>query len=414
MDAEKTRKIIGRRIHLSRKEAALTLRELSIQTGLSPAHISRIERGLVHARANSIERLLRVLGIDFHFDHALHDKLSSLSKPLYHDILYVDYTRARQRFDKLFEAHDKFSNSLVAVDYHLVMLMTAVHLQMDREWIEAFYRPLSVMEDLMDDAQHELFLLEKGIYSHLLEQYEEARALFQQTIELGRDSHLQAIAYYMHAIAVFNDYTRFHEALSFLDSAVEIFSRYSNFERLNRAKSAQQTLYIYLHRFDRFEQSYADTMAYARRHGALALYHFTQLNRARYHVVRGNYEAATETLESFTLPVCTYYLLKMYAAFIEGRYAEAQAIYEDYEHGADFPRQTEMDLLEAMGFAVEGKEERYIEALSTVVDKAFQTGDFLVSMLAVELYLQVLKQQRRYKEAYLKASQYLSMLRKTK
>ncbi len=406
-------RFLGKRIFLARKLSGMTLRELSRITGLSHSYISRIEKGAVRPGIKSLRPIMDALDLPVYSDGEIAQEFQALYQTLYTKVLFVDYTGARALYAKLKSRKSRYANSGCFVDYYLVMLMTSLHTNAPKDEIEDFYRAAQLLYDVMTPRQQELFNVEKALYLSRIKSKQEAFEHLLKCLPRVEDPHLRGIAYYSLGCYISGDHTRFTEASEYLRKAQEIFEEHANFQRSNRAKAVRQQTFIHMHRFELFEESYQETLAYAKQYGILDLYYFTKMNLARYYIVVEDYNAVIETLDSFTGQETWYYVMKLYAYYILNRYDEGREVLAQYDRENPITwRPIEEQFIAVLEYLItKGRDDYALKRMKELVDNALKRHDFLVISMTVSLYGSMLKDLRRYREAFEYGKKWLDVLK---
>ncbi|MFW6298342.1 MAG: helix-turn-helix domain-containing protein [Bacillota bacterium] len=412
METEMDAKIFGTKIYLTRKQKALTLRELSKSSGLSHTQIYRIEKGTSIAKPQAIERLMDALGISFKVEKAYEEAFYKIYHELFYNVLYVNYATAKKYFDALYRQRHIYENCRCFTDYYLVMLMVVVHIGHRKDLMEYLFNACELLKDFYDDAKREWFEVMKTLYLNRKFKHAEALDHADRILETIKNDHYRGILQYTRGTILIADYTHYHDALDAFEEAQKIFEDNLNFNRSNRAKAVKQRVYIYLFRFEDFHASFKESEGYAKKNGVLDLYYFIHLNRAIYHLFDENYEKALELLETFELPAASYYMTKAYLCYKLKKDDEALRTLDAFRaSGISFFRSLEERMLELIERGIkEGEDDTYLEMLRDFTDDAIEARHFPMIKQGVSLLTTLLEKRRRYKEAYHYAGTLLSII----
>ncbi len=405
--------LLGKRIFLERKLLNMTLRELSHATGLSHSYISRIEKGSVQAEEKSLRPILDALSLPIYSDVEMEVEFRELYRTLYHKVLYVDYTGARKLYARMRARKTQYVNSPCFIEYYLVMLMTSLHTGAPLNEAKEYYQAAELLYDAMNKGQKDLFDVETSIYLSKTANKREAFQHLQNCLPRIEDDHLRGIGYYNMGCYISDDYTSFTESVEYLQKAQELFEEHANFQRSNRAKAVRQYNYIHMHRFELFRESYRETLAYAKQYGILDLYYFTKMNLARYYMVVEDYKAVIETLDSFTFQTAFYYVMKLYAYYVLDCLEEGKKLLRQYDktHPESWTPLEEKFIAAMEYLMTKGRDDYALDRMKELTDEAFERHNFLMISMCVSLYSEMLKERRKYREAFRYAKKWLNVLK---
>lgn len=406
--------IIGSRINLSRHQAGMSLRDLSVKTGFSYSYLNRIEQGLVRPKDDSIERILNAVNIRMRHDVAKNKAFETIYEKLWSLLMYGEYEKAKDQYRKLVAERNYYTRSVVFRRFYLITLTTVLNTRIDFETLDEIYKTVLVLEPYMSKAEKDLMVINKAIYMLLRSQHDAAWDYLNSVLPNLSDNHLRGRGYYLLGVIITNDYRYYYEALDYFDKARTIFDEYMNFDRANRAKAMSQTIYIHLQRYDDFERFAKETAEFALAYGATNLYFLVSVNRARYYIMVEDYEEALRVLDKFTMNEGPYYFFKSLSHFRLKNNIEALRLAQN------FKKQTRMFVtdLETMAFDIfnhaltKGSDDSYLRKLKAFCDSAHAQRDFVMIQVGTVLYTEILEEKRMYKEAYLYAEKYLDVLYK--
>lgn len=404
--------VIGRRIYLARKQKALTLRELSRETGLSHTQIHRIEKGVTRSKPAAVSKLMKALDISFKTETTHEEAFYKIYHELFYAVLYVNYETAKKYFDALYRERHIYENCRCFTDYYLVMLMVVVHTGHRKDLMDYFHFASEIMKDFYDESKREWFEVMKVLYLNRHFKHEEALEQADRLLKVIKNDHYRAILQYTRGTILVADYLHYHEALDAFSEAQKIFEDNLNFNRSNRAKAVKQRVYIYLFRFEDFHTSFKESEAYAKKNGVLDLYYFIHLNKALYHLFDDDFEEALVLLDSFKFPSAMYYLTKIYVCYKLKLDEKALKTLEEFNAtNISFVRSLDQRFLALMERGIRsGEDAHYLDTLRNFTDDAIEARNFPMIKQGVSLLTKLLERRRRYKEAYHYADTLLSII----
>lgn len=404
--------VIGKRIYLARKQHALTLRDLSRETGLSHTQIHRIEKGTTRSKPAAVRRLMKALDISFKAEAAHEEAFYKIYHELFYAVLYVNYETAKKYFDALHRERHIYENCRCFTDYYLVMLMVIVHTGHRKDLMDYFYYAAEIMKDFYDESKREWFEVMKMLYLNRHFRHDEALNHADRLLKVVSNDHYRGILQYTRGTILVADYRYYHEAIKAFSEAQKLFEDNLNFNRSNRAKAVKQRVYIYLFKFEDFHASFKESEAYAKKNGVLDLYYFIHLNKALYYVFDDDFEAALALLDSFEFPSGMYYLTKLYVCYKLKYYDKALRTLEAFKASKiSFVRNLDQRLLALMEKGIEsGEDDSYLDMLRNFTDDAIEARNFPMIKQGVSLLTNILERRRRYKEAYRYVDTLLSII----
>lgn len=409
-----TDKMLGIRIYYERIKQGLTLRQLARKTGVSFSNINRIEKGLVNPKKESLDTILKVLKIHYRNNVLAEKVMHHTLQDLYQKILYVDYDKAKILAGNILKQESNYLASPLFIDYLIVMLIYAQHTQDKKVSKTLFYKACEDLEPFMNEWQKEHFFMEKGLHLYFNDDRQGAYEHFTKDINKISDKQIVAMCYYVMGAIFTEDYRRYNEALYYLDLSKEIFEQYANYKRSNRAKAIKQTVYIYTHRFTQFIKLAEETFNYAKTYDVKDLYAYTQLNMARYHIIREEYAEAIDYLESVKFSDPSFMFLKVYSYFVSQRHMEALHLINDkFEQNKRQYSPIHQYSIEAIHNALlHNDSDVAINKMRQAVEEAFSQSNYLMIQLLVKQFVSMLEARRKYKEALSVSEKLYKVMRK--
>jgi len=407
-------KITGRRIYLARHQQKLSLRSLAKRVNLSHGYLHRIEQGIVHPSEETVLKLLDGLNIKF-LDHKKKNVyFDNVYEELYNSVLYMESDKTLEIYNTLKKHHDYYVNSTRFVEYNYIRLTVIIDLRIDYEVVDEVFANVRIMEYALNAKDKERLCVLKGIYMILKSDLDGAWDYIQGVLPTIEDSHVRARLYYLLGFIITNDYLYYNQALNYFEKSREFFELHMNYTRVHRSKAMQQILYVFLHRFEEFDQSLKDTVHFALRQNNKPLYHFTQVNRVRYHIIQENYKEALEILEHFEVEIFQYYFYKVYSYFKLQRNVEALNEIKRFraKQGLLVTNIDEQVISLIEHAIINGMDDKYMERCKALCDLAHKQHDFIVIQISTQLYTEALEARRFYKEAFIYADKFLAVLYK--
>lgn len=403
---------VGRRVYLVRRQKDITLRDFSKMTGLPHTSIHRTEYGSVHSKKATLQKLLDTLDIKFLTDAKLESQFDSIYQEIFPTMLYYDYAKAKELAKPLVENEAFYLRSSRFLEFHLIMFMVGVYTQYQWDKIDYYYEACAIMEPFYGVERREWFHMMKAIYLQKKNRDSEALSFINDLLSSMNNTHYKAMLYYLKGVIFLSDYTQYNKVLDNMNHSQKLFEEHSSFRRSNHVKAVKQRAYIYLYRFDDFLTSFAQSITYAQQKGDFELYYYIHLNKAIYHNIIGEYEAALNNVGLCRLRTEIYYLNRIYSLYKLFRDDEAYAEILNF-------KKAELDLLsplvksfiELVEMGLEDdKSDAYMQASMKFVDSAIEEKDYILIKAGVSLLTRVLKMRRRYKEAYQYSAKMLEII----
>lgn len=401
-------------MYLHRRLKNITLRQLSVMTGLSHGYLNRYEQGIVTPSHETVKRLVDALGLSPKRDEALDSMFLEVFEKLDQALFYDQREESVRLYKKLRDHHEYFINSQYFDQYYLIVLSAIQATRLDMNQLESVYKPASIIASKFSGYLKERMMFEKAlnivIKGNLQLAYEYGLAI----VEKITDEHLRARVHYLIGYTIANDYKHYHEALRHFEEAKKGFEANMNYRRSNRSKSMEQILYVYLHRFEEYEQSVEETDQYCIANNDYSIYYFTSVNKARNFIIKEAYQHALDILETFTSDVFEYHFYKLYSYFRLNRNMEAlREIHHLRQRPEVLVTEFESDVVNLIEHAItHAQDEVYMEWLRRLETTAHQKRDFVMIQIITRLYTEVLHARRKYKEAHYSLDRFLKVLYK--
>ncbi len=412
---EKTNKSdykVGIIIKIARKQADLTLRMLSQKASISPSNLSRIEKGTIEPSQQVIDKLLKVLNTSINHDHKKNTWFDQKTKRFYNLLMYMKYNEARTIYFEIIKEEAYLKTSSRILEYYFFRYVGIVNLRIDIPLLDECDALLTFMEAALDERLKPLYIVSKSIYYLLKSEFIKAREFLLSHVAHVNDLNTLGRMHYTIAFTLTNDYKYYHKALSYYQKALKYFEQTLNYERVNRCKAMQQVLYVYLHQFNAFKETFEATKKYTHSVKNMALYHFTLVTQAKYHIIKEEYSKALDLLETFEVDLAQYYFYKIFSYFRLNRTLEALNEIKRFKHKegiiiSDLDKEF-INLLE-YGMT-KGYDQLYLTLAKQLLDFAHEQRDVLTIQLASLVYTYVLEKNRMYKEANRVMERFLNVL----
>jgi len=361
----------------------------------------------------ALVRLYETLGIPLYQDYTVVSTFKEQFDTLYHNILYREYFEAQSQYDHLVQYRDRYVKSECFVDYHLIMFVATYRLKRAQEEAEPFYRTARMLVPVMDEWQRGFFTVEEAIYLYRTSRSEKTLAQLKNCLQTVHSPHHLANAHITIGTMMHNDYRHYREAVEHFEKALALYERHANFHRVSRTKLLLQIIRIHQHNAPEVLRLHDEVTNFAARVGALELYYFAQLNMARYHLLENEPEKALEILSRFRIEVAWYYILKTFAYHLLGRTVLVLKTIGEYKKNpVKIYKPLEQKYFEVMELlSVKATDKHVLTMLKDVTDSAFESGDYLMVAITVEIYTGTLAESRKYKEASIYAEKLLDVLR---
>ncbi len=396
--------LLGRKIQMERDNRGWTLRELAAKTQLSHSYINRIEQGRLTPSEEALESLKSALNFTYKTSCDCQMPFQELARQLHRNLLYGNYIQAVNIGEKIYARREEFEQCPCYASYYLYMLACTQHTRKFRELRQPYYEKLNKIENIFEGDEKALYMFEKGLYFYYVHNDRQQAITILKAVEsLTQDENLIAFANFFLGTLYSQDYRYYRHSLEAFDYAQRLYQNQNNFIRVMHTKSNKQMLYIYLNRFEDFEQINAETINYAKIKGEVVMYIVSLKNRAKYFIARREPEKALEVLNRYTDEQSAEdYFYKIYALYRLGIHVQALhtiQVFDKldlsgrniiYRYGSD-----------AIKHAItQGDDEALIDRLKLFADKAFEHKEFMLIRIAFKLVSENLKNHRRYKEAY--------------
>lgn len=407
-------KTVSKMTYLNRKLKNMTLRELANKTGLSHGYLNRFEQGLVRPSNATMKQLLDVLDVKIEIDDALDNAFLNLYERLDQALFYDQRQESRELYKELRAHHDYYIHSKYFGEYYLIMLSAIQATRLDMTDIEAFYRPADIIADKLDKPYREQMVFERALHMVINGNLYKAWRYAKQHVESLNNDHLRARVYYLLGYTIANDYNYYHDALKYFEKARILFEENMNYRRSNRCKAMEQILFVYLHRFEEYEKSVAETDQYSIANKEFAIYYFTSVNKARYYIIKEAYQQALDILETFTSDVFEYHFYKAFSYFKLNRSMEALNEIQTLRKRPEvLVTGFEKDITNLLEYAiVHDQDKAYLDKLKHLEQQAHAQRDFVMIQIITNLYTEALQEKRRYKEAQRVLERFLAVLYK--
>lgn len=405
---------IGNRLRLARKASSLSLRGLSVKANVSPSNLSRIEKGGIEPSNKVLKLLLETLNINLFHDPSQNDWFDQSVKRFYSLLMYMRFNEAKKIYDSIIAADAYFKESTRLVEYNFFRYVAILNLRIDFSNLDYYHDLVTFMKAALHEDLKRLYIISNSIYLLLKSDFVAARDFLLSNIEDVDDPNSLGRMYYTIAFTLTNDYKYYHQALKHFKKSMEYFEETMNYERVNRCKAMQQVLFVYLHQFEAFKDSFEATKKYTTSVDNIELYYFTLVNQARYYIMKEDYRKTLDILTSFEVELSQYYFYKIFAYFRLGSTIEALNELKRFR-GKQGILITNLDasFLETLEYGMtNGINDQYLMYCKNLVEYAHQKRDVLIIQMATSLYTEVLEEKRFYKEAHQVMEKFLHVLYK--
>lgn len=401
----------GMKVKLARTEKKLSLRELSKHSGVSLSMLSRIETALHIPKASTREKIEHVLGFTYEASDTICDMFQSKYDALYRNIIMVDHVQAAAIARHLYETRARYENAPCYPEYYLIMLMYALHMHHYRHVITPYVHAVEQLEDIYSAQASELRLIELANHAVAIGEDKRAETLLNNHERINEDKTLFGINNYLRGILQTKNPSQFKESLSTLKVAQSVFERTNNFFHVMYTKAIAQRVYIYMNRFDVFEELYEDVSRFAQIEGQFALHHYGEFSRVRAEIAQKRYHNALAILRTISVDTLDHRYFTLYARFRLNLVQKGEAVMDQFIPGDDAVETALSKMFfEAIAhWSSHGEDEMFIEKLKAFTDAAFDEAEYMYVKMAYTLYVDCLKRRRRYKLAHQYAERMLAL-----
>ncbi len=403
---------IGNSIKIARRKANLSLRMLSQKAKLSPSNLSRIEKGSIEPSQKIIDKLTKILDIDFITDTSKNTWFDQKASRFYNLLTYMEYSEARRIYDEVLQEEAYLKSSPKALEYYFFRYVGIINLRIDIKHLDECDGLITFMEDSLDETLKPLFIVTKSIYYLLKSEFLKAREFLLMHLKDVNDFNTLGRMHYTIAFTLINDYKYYQEALTHYNQSLHYFEQTLNYERVNRCKAMKQVLFVYLHQFNAFEESFEETKKYTHSVNNMELYKFTLVTQAKYHIVKEEYSKTLELLETFTVDLAQYYFYKIFSYFRLDRTMEAlNEIKRFKQKEGIIISDLDKEFINLLEYGMtNGYDKYYLSMAKELLDFAHEQRDVLTIQLASLVYTYVLEKNRMYKEANQVMERFLNVL----
>ncbi len=407
--------VLSAKIYLNRNYQGISLRALAKKTQLSYGYLNKIEKRQTNAKIETLENILNALDINPAIKiNDVCDKwfIKEFLPKTYQSIHYGDYDRVRSMYRLLVRHQDYFSHCKYFIEYYIIMMSMSITIRRPKHERDKYLKIGHILRPYLNNKQRETLLLFEGQALILNRRLFCAERHLKSYIKKIEDPHIKARCYYLLAISMANDYTKYRQAYQQFDKAIALFEELLNFERSNRAKVMQLRLHAYLHQSEKFFQSFNEVSQYAINYNKPNLYNLIQVHLALYHVINENYGKAQDILMLFTMNEGMYYFLKTYTYYQLNQPKEALKVCEilSKDENSLIYHLERLGVRIIQSLIINPKHKDIMHKLKAFCDQAHTEKDLLMIQIATTLYVEKLKQKRQYKEAFEYSNQYKDVL----
>ncbi len=405
----------GYAVRILRTRRNESLRDLARKAGFSHAHVRKIETGSTAIGRDVFTRLSRVLDLDLTFDEEEKATFKDLEERLEYAFLYLDHDATERLYKQLQDPRDIHGHSLWMTDYMVVMLGCAyLGRTGSPEDADSLVGELTSVAALFPPEKKQKFHVYRGAHYYHWNHFDEAIEDYRQAIDLAVNRSHTALAHLLLA-RTYNETGHLTESSHHIEKARDMFEKDQNVLRVSECDAVEISNMIKAGIRVGVEERLEKIVATAHRYGYTALESFLETAWALYHYFGKDYDKALERLDKAKDDTTRghYFrallLLKQKGpqaalSHIESlpRESDKTGRFDMYEKGISFMR-----VYAEKGLAESKKE------LEMFFETAWEQMAPVTADVAYSYYIRLLKEKRRYKEAYEATKKMITMTKRS-
>jgi len=409
------RKDFGYAVRILRTRQRESLRGFARKAGFSHSYVRKIETGTTVIGRDIYTRLSGVLDIDLTYDEEERAVFKDLQERLEYAFLYLDHDVTEQLYARLQSARAIHGHSLWMSDYMLVMLGGG-YLGRDGSPEDAD----SLIEELASVAPHfsagkkQRFRVYRGAHHYHWNHFDAAADDFHRAIELAAHRAHTALAHLLLA-RIHNETGHLTESSHHLEKARAMFDRDQNVLRVSECETVEISNMIKAGIKVGVEERLEQTLSTARRYGYKMLERALENAWALYHYFGGDYDKALEHLEKARDETTRGHYFRA-LLLLKGKGAQAALSYiESLPEESDDTGRFDM-YKQGLAFMRVYADKGLIaaeEELELFFEAAWEQKAPVTANVAYSYYVPLLKEKRRYKEAYEATKKMITMTKRS-
>jgi len=393
-----------------RQLKGFSLSQMAENLAISPRTYLKLEHD-EPVRLSILKSVLATTQFDL-WDQASLKENKKLLETFFRHILYAQYEAAETMAKILLNHEDQYMSSPLVIPFVLYMWSYVIHTQNPIINVDIYLKHLEILDQAMDDFDQELYAVEKTGYYFIKGNLKQSFEHFEVILPTITDNHLKALNYFLVGASGVNEIRNLDQSIEYLTLSHTIFNEYGNYLRANRCNAFLQIAYLHARRYNDFFNLYAEKEQYLKHNEEVPrMDAFIEGNLGRYYVMTKNYPKALEVLRAIVFPLSNNIFLHMVAAYQTG--------HSDLDRLLNDPS-IEPQLLNAhhrlffqtlKAYQAHQKVLPFLEGLKKAVIMSEKANDYIAYISLNPILVDILKAQKKYKEAYQWVSQELDILR---
>jgi transcriptional regulator with XRE-family HTH domain len=387
-------------IEYTRKSHLLSKQEMAERLEISTRTYSK----MLHTKKVS-DRFLNRLSVDWNFnpiDQTLFDELNHKLTLIYRNILYVDYTKAKELVIELTAYKSLIEHSTLVKTFYLYMFMYLTHTQdmvLDIDYIE---HQCEILEPFMNQE-------EKNLYYIVLNGYHYVKGDFNKSFDIGLSNilkvsnpHLKGLSYFLLGASLVNEVGQIEKALEYLKQGQTIFETYANYARVQRCQAFILVGLVHSRRYHEFFEGYALFQEIpVLEEDRTRVFNFIEGTKARYYMLINKPKEALEILNLIKEGASSNQFLKLIANMQLENWEAVKIIINIEKTDKSIENRYHRQLLEIIEtYLLNHDHKTYTNNLIKLIQDIEASRDFISIMLVSEVVAKACLKARMFKDAH--------------
>jgi len=404
VNQEPYKKMYGRVVRLLRNRQKLTLRTLSDQVNFSHAFLRKVEMGQTAISAELFNKINSVLEIDLVYDYQKEIDFFENFKEYHNAHLYLDILTKRQIYERIINNAAFHSNSLWMVEYLMVQMGETVSTpSKDKPLLHQLYNDLTSVESLLDDSMRQLYLIYKGSYYYLINDFKRNRHTFIQAYDIAPNGRYASLSLYFLGLAYANTFN-LNRSTRLLSEAKHLFSQQNNEMRVFVCDMYITFNEILRNHLEGAESKLLDGIDIAKQSALDVFISSIRLYLIIYYIKTDQLKKAQDVLDHIKKPRLNLCFFDMYVHYKLNDTKRVMAINESVK--PLMKRVMQHEFVHYYGIqAIIANTQNWPQndkqkVLENFYKEAKRQKAYMQLDIAYQLYVEFLKQERKYKAAF--------------